>query len=278
MKEKVSVILIVYHEEDIIERALKSVKEVADEIIVVHDGPCMDNTLKIAKNYTHKIYEAPRKKRAALHLIYALKKCKNDWVFKLDADEFLSKPLQKDLNRLAQNKKAAAYTFRWLIWEGNKYVSKDWPHKKSMFRKSRCSFIQFPGWDEPRTKGETIKTDYLLEHRPPQGTNDVFWPWKKYWNKAINRYGKTHAEWTLKDFEELEKYHYDKSTFPLAMRIRRKAPVLSAIPFAILAFFKTFLSDGAWKEGWFVYKGAAQTAIYYIWLGMYLHRLKYKRK
>lgn len=278
-EEKISAFLIVYNEDEIIERALKSVKGVVDEIIVIHDGPCKDNTLKIARKYTKKVFTPPRKRRAALHLIFAIKKAKNDWLLKIDADEFLSKELRKNIQRLAQNKEASAYTFKWLLWDGKKYVTRDWPRKKVMFRKSKASFLQFPGWDEPETKGKTIQSDYLLEHKPKKGKNDLFWSWKDYWKKAIHEggRGRTQAEYTLKDFEELEKFQYDKKDFPLAIKIRRKYPLFSAPLFAILAFFKISFSGNAWKEGLFVFKGGIDTAIYYLWLGFYLHKLKQKK-
>ena len=51
----ISVIMVVYNEEKIIETCLKSVENIASEILVMHDGPCKDNTLKICKKYTNKI-------------------------------------------------------------------------------------------------------------------------------------------------------------------------------------------------------------------------------
>lgn len=268
--------MIVYNEEKVIQRALESVKGIVDEIIVMHDGPCSDNTLKIAKKYTKNIFIMPRKKRAALHMIDAFKKCKNDWMVKLDADEFLSTELRENINRLAQDKQADAYTFKWLLWNEGRYLSKNWPRKKSMFRKSKLSFLQFPGWDEPGTKGKVVQTDYLLEHRPQKG-NDLFWSFKEYWKKALQRYGKTHAEYTLRDFDSFEKYQYERTDFPPIVRIRRKFPLLTAPIFSVVAFFKVLLSGGAWKEGLFVLKGATDTAIYYLWLGITLHKLKKER-
>ena len=275
-KEKITAFLIVYNEEEIIERALKSIKGVVDEILVIHDGPCKDNTLKIAKKYTKKIFTPPHEGRAALHLIFALKKAKNDWLFKLDADEVLSAELRKNLGKLTKNKKVSAYTFKWLLWDGKKYATKNWPHKKSMFRKSKCSFMQLPGWDEPRTKGRTVQTNYLLEHKPLYGVNEAFLPHKKLWKRSVKR-GKDQAEYTLRDFEEIEKYKYDKDGFPLAIKIRRAFPLLSAPAFAFVAFFKEIFSEGAWKEGFVIYRGALKTAFSYLWLGNYISKLKKKK-
>jgi glycosyltransferase involved in cell wall biosynthesis len=278
-EEKISAVIICYNDGEIIKKALKSLKGVVDEIIVIHDGPCLNKTLSFAKKYTQNIYEFPRKGRASLHLIDAMKKSKNDWILKIDTDEFLSKNLRENIRKLAQNKKVSAYFFRWLIWNGKKYVTKNWPHKKAMFRKSKVNFYEFPGRDEPNTFGESIKTNYLLEHRPKEGKNDALWTWKEYWKKALNRYGKSQAKWTLKEFKSLRKWNCKRKNYPLAIRIRRKFPLLSAIPFGIFAFFKGILSKGAWKEKkFFIFRGAFQTGLYYIWLGWYMHNLKRNKK
>ena len=60
MKNKISVVMVVYHEEKIIRRALNSIKDIADEILILHDGPCKDNTLKICQEYTKNIFETKR--------------------------------------------------------------------------------------------------------------------------------------------------------------------------------------------------------------------------
>jgi glycosyltransferase involved in cell wall biosynthesis len=271
---KISAIIICYNDGEIIERALDSIKDISDEIIVLHDGPCTNNTLDIARKHTKKVFEMPRKGRASLHLIDAMEKSRNDWILKIDTDEFLSNELKENIKSLAQNKKVSAYLFKWLIWNGKKYVSENWPYKKAMFRKSKVSFYEFPGRDEPETIGKEVKMPFLLEHKPKDGKNDSFWPWKKLWDKAKNRYGKSQAEWTLKDFKDLRKWNCQRKKYPLTIRIRRKFPLLSAIPFGVVAFFKGIFNKNAWKEGPFVIRDALRTGIYYVWLGWFVFKLK----
>jgi Glycosyltransferases involved in cell wall biogenesis len=59
MRNKISACIVVYNEEKVIKRCLDSIKNVVDEIILVHDGPCKDRTLEIAKRYTNKIFIRP---------------------------------------------------------------------------------------------------------------------------------------------------------------------------------------------------------------------------
>ena len=48
--------MIVKNEEDVLDRALSSIQEIADEIIIVDTGST-DHTKQIAKKYTDQIYD-----------------------------------------------------------------------------------------------------------------------------------------------------------------------------------------------------------------------------
>ena len=50
----ISTILVVNNEEKLIRRCLESIKPVSDEIIVIHDGKCLDDSLKITSEFTKK--------------------------------------------------------------------------------------------------------------------------------------------------------------------------------------------------------------------------------
>ena len=69
-RNKISAFIVAYHEENLIERCLRSLVDVVDEIIVVHDGPCLDKTIKIAQKYTSKVFETKVKKELVNHIIY----------------------------------------------------------------------------------------------------------------------------------------------------------------------------------------------------------------
>ncbi len=81
----ISVCLVVYNEEKIIERCLRSIQAVADEIILVHDGECSDNTLEIAKKYTDKIFIRPHTGDSSLHRVFTYNKAQGQWIFQIDA-------------------------------------------------------------------------------------------------------------------------------------------------------------------------------------------------
>ena len=98
---KLSVAIITFNEERYIEECLKSLINVADEIIVV-DSFSTDKTKMICKKYNVVFIE-----QKFLGYIeqknFALKKAKYDYIVSLDGDESLSKTLQESINKLKSN-------------------------------------------------------------------------------------------------------------------------------------------------------------------------------
>lgn len=102
---KASVYIICKNEQRHIERVLKSVKEF-DEIIIVDSGST-DETLKIARNFTDKIYHRDFTNYAE-QKEYAKNLCVNEWVLNLDADEELSSEIKSEMISLIKNDDADA--------------------------------------------------------------------------------------------------------------------------------------------------------------------------
>jgi len=88
-KPFLSLSLIVKDEEKFIKGCLESVKDVADEIIVVDTGS-KDKTLEIARQYTNQIYQIKWADDFAAARNEALKHCTGEWILYLDADERLA--------------------------------------------------------------------------------------------------------------------------------------------------------------------------------------------
>lgn len=96
-----SVVIITYNEEKNIGRCLESVKDVADEIIVV-DSMSTDGTKAICASYSVTFIEQP-----FLGYIeqknFAMNSASNNYVLSLDADECLSDELKKSILTEKQN-------------------------------------------------------------------------------------------------------------------------------------------------------------------------------
>jgi len=201
------------------------------------------------------------------------RKTKYPWILKIDSDELLSAELRKNIRELVKNKNIDGYTFKWPFWDGKKAITKNWPKKMALYRKSKMSYFGFPHWDDPKINGIVVDTPYILEHKPLAGCIPT---WKEFKIKVLGRYARLHAEYTLKSFDSFDSFQYDRSDFPIHFKIRRMFPLISAIPLAILAFFKVLFTEGAWKEGYPALNEAAQSLIYYPYLGYLVYKNKQK--
>lgn len=88
--QTLSVCLIVKNEEKVIRRCLESIKDVADEIIIVDTGST-DATLELVKNYGAKIIRSSWFNDFSFSRNLALQEAQSQWILVLDADEELCK-------------------------------------------------------------------------------------------------------------------------------------------------------------------------------------------
>ncbi len=276
MENKISAIIPVYNEDRIIGEALGSLKGVVDEIILVHDGKCGDNTLKIAKKFTKRIYTIPHKGRSAFPTAFGLKKAKYNWVLKIDADESLSDEFRKNIRNLIREKNVDSFSFIHPLWDGKKGITKTWPRKTALVRKSKIAYLGFPGFDMSiRTKGRNKKTPYIIRHKPLKN-QDV--GWKEFREKVLKDYAQNQAKNLLKEFKDFPTFQYDKDDFPMKIKIRTIFPVFTNTLYAFLIFFKQMFYEGAWKEGSAGFQVALKTFTYNIRLGYLIHKEKVKNK
>lgn len=88
---KISAVLIVKNEEDILAACLESVKD-ADEIIVVDTGST-DKTKEVARTFTEKVYDFPWVDDFAAARNHAIEQATGDWIYSIDADHILLSPM-----------------------------------------------------------------------------------------------------------------------------------------------------------------------------------------
>jgi tetratricopeptide (TPR) repeat protein len=90
--------MIVRDEEKMLGQCLKSVRELAEEIIVLDTGS-EDNTVSVAKNFGAKVFHFTWRNDFSAARNKALEYCTHDWVFQIDADEILLKASVPFLNK-----------------------------------------------------------------------------------------------------------------------------------------------------------------------------------
>jgi glycosyltransferase involved in cell wall biosynthesis len=180
---KLSICLVIHNEANVLKRCLESVKKVADEIIVVHDGSCTDGSLEIAKEFGAKIFIRPFIGEAEYHRPYSFEKASGEWILQIDADEFLSEKAKKEIKELIQNTSIDAYSFLWPYPDKNGYITRG-PFAKTLkpclFRKEKMFMVGI-SHEYPRTFGRLEKRpDILLEHQPDYD-NFTFKAFREKW-------------------------------------------------------------------------------------------------
>lgn len=150
----ISVVIITYNEEKRLEPALKSVVDIASEIVVV-DRFSGDNTVKVAKKYTERVFQR-KWTNFADQKNFANSKASCPWIFSLDADERVSSELRDEIIQMKDEEPECSgftmprqtyYLGRWIRHSG-------WyPDRKlRLFRK-----------DSARWEGEYVHESLVIE-------------------------------------------------------------------------------------------------------------------
>lgn len=93
---QLSVVVATFNEEKNISRCLDSIKDIADEIILV-DASSSDKTVIFAKKYNAKIYFIENNQIFHKNKQFGLDKASGNWILQLDADEVVSEELKKEI-------------------------------------------------------------------------------------------------------------------------------------------------------------------------------------
>ena len=127
---KLSIVLIVKNEEKILDKCLASVKE-ADEAVFVDTGST-DDTIKIAKKYTNKIYHFKWCNDFSKARNFAKDKCTGDWIYSIDADHELLTPISK-VKEIISKAKVRALSIKSISKSGWHWRKVIWKNDKDIF-------------------------------------------------------------------------------------------------------------------------------------------------
>ena len=139
---RLSVCIITLNEEQNLPRALASLVEVADEIVIVDSGS-KDRTEQIARDHGAVFLSRPWTNYAD-QKNFAAESASSDWIFSLDADEELSSPLQTSI--LEWKKRPAdlpVYEIARRAWYLGKWIRHSgWypDFQRRLYRRDRANF------------------------------------------------------------------------------------------------------------------------------------------
>ncbi len=139
---RLSVCLVAQNEQQNLPRCLRSVRDLADEIILV-DGGSTDSTQEIAREFGAKVFTRPFTNHADQKNHAALL-ASQDWIFLLDADEELSDQLKESVRQWkTQEPQFAVYEMARLTWYLGAWIRHsrwypDW--QRRIYRRDKASF------------------------------------------------------------------------------------------------------------------------------------------
>lgn len=153
---KISAVIITYNEEKRLEAALKSLKDVVEEIIVV-DRYSEDDTVKLARKFTDRVF-LRKWTNFSDQKNYGNTKAEFPWILSLDADERLSPELREEIIKLKEQEqdpgcsgfeipRRVFYLSRWVrhtVWNPDTRIR--------LFRR-----------DKARWEGEYVQEDLVVE-------------------------------------------------------------------------------------------------------------------
>lgn len=164
--ESLSVFIITHNEENNIKACLESIKW-ADEIVVV-DNDSNDNTIKICKEYTDRVFQEEwkgysRQKQSALD------KTTGDWVLSLDADERLTPELRLEIEDILAYKERLkdGYLIPFKSYFGKKWIKHGgWcpDYRLKLFRKGKGRFGDEKVHEAVKVEGSIGHLKSPIEH------------------------------------------------------------------------------------------------------------------
>ena len=162
---KLSVSMIVRDEEQFLARCLDSIKAVADEIVIVDTGST-DETAKIARCYTDKVYFHRWEDDFSKARNYSLSYCTGDWILQMDADEELVREdiplLREGLARLAKRPEIDAVMITILSEVKGGNVSRSFFPR--LFRRGLCHYQGIVHNQLVRSGGQIGKLPVRIVH------------------------------------------------------------------------------------------------------------------
>ena len=185
-----SVALASFNEENNIEKCLDSVKDLADEIVIV-DGSSTDKTVQIAKKYTDKILVTENPAIFHINKQIAINKCTKDWILQLDADEVVSDQLRKEIIEKVLkngNKDKNSVNGYWVPrknWFLGRFLLKggQFPdYTLRFYKKGKGNLPQKSVHEQAQVEGKVDYLKYPLLHYPNRDFFSYLQKWDRYNN------------------------------------------------------------------------------------------------
>lgn len=184
MKKTLSVVLATFNEEKNLASCLDSIKDLADEIIIV-DGTSQDKTVEIAKKYGAKVKITTNKPNFHINKQMAIDMATKDWILQLDADEHVGPELKEEIKQILENepKEFNGYWMPRKNWFLGRFLIKGGQYPDYTLRFYKNGKGRLPQKDVHEQAVVEGKVGYLkaaLLHYPYKSFKHYISKWNKY--------------------------------------------------------------------------------------------------
>lgn len=234
-----SLIICLHGERELLNRLLQNSKDCYDDLIVVHDGPDIGNLKALVEAVDGRFFERSRAFQQEPHLPFAFEQARNNWLLRLDADEFPSEEMKKWLQEFRCAPEPAAeisgYTFIWPLWNGRRVISKKiWDGRFILFNRQK---IKFFGMAEqgPIPEGKTERTGLVLCHQPFRKSYGIY---NVLFRKQANRWCELIAQSLLGKPTDLPCWRWTDPNWPPYWKQVRSHPLQTAARRLVMETFR----------------------------------------
>lgn len=207
---KISAVVSAYNEEKLLGDCLKSLKDLADEIILV-DNSSQDRTANIAKKYTPKIFTVANDPvMLNKNKNFGFTKATGDWIISIDADERITTELAKEIKKAIKSKGIVGFEIPRKNIIFNKWIQHSiwWPdYNLRLFRRGSGKFPLRHVHEKLKVSGKVAKLENPIEHLNYQTIS-------QYIRKLDGSYTESEVEIYIKSGKNIS--WYDAMRFPVA--------------------------------------------------------------
>lgn len=232
----ITAIILTYNEEKHIKRCILSIKKFVKKIIII-DSFSTDKTIEIAKKFKVKVYKHKFINQAK-QINWALRKIKfqTSWILRIDADEYLTKELRKDvtthINTLNSNYDGISFNRVIKFLNKEIHYGGTSPHKTLRIWKNRKGRCENAWMDEQIiVKGKIF---HLNQNLIDENLNDLKW-----WKLKHRNYAKREAISFLHNKKNKNKSKFKKKLKNVRKRKYLKEKIYYKLPIFLrpLLFF-----------------------------------------
>ncbi len=180
--QKISVTLATLNEEKNIAKVLESVKDLADEIVIV-DGTSKDKTVEIAKGFGAHVIVRENPKIFHINKQIANDNATMPWILQMDADEKITPELSREIKERIENEEVNGYWIPRKNYFLGRYLMKGGQYPDytiRLYRKNKGKLPQKDVHEQAEVEGKVEHMKHPMEHFPYESFSNYLFKWKRY--------------------------------------------------------------------------------------------------